>query len=608
MRQTDALQPMDKVVRQNYAATKRFNNAEFAEDSDESESTLQDPSSTAESDDDDNPPSRQQKIETKPRQLPVRQSARSIVRDRPAPNYKRSWHPIDDLKRSKATNEVNVNISIVISSQEEAQASDSSEPRSKAKTPLRREKSPEQSREDLNRRRSARKSASGREPVYDSKLHPMDKALRPKFAAQRTASKMESVTIAPPSRGRNVNGGSPAKRPVTPQKSLSSNSKLSVENPPVLSHNSQVIPLVSSRLSNPFGSPRQRDWYQLQDIDRRVYILQQGAPVRSQTLPMKWDEVKEILFEEGDITFDELNSAEGTLPVKERYENIRLGIEVFFDVKKPEVIDKKQWTIYHAEQLSVFQSQRGAKYWRHLADSIIGPIPITARKIELGQVEDSDDGIDEDGNKDALPSAMLQSDELLPSYDDNDETLIGQDDHSNLESTYVKSIQDLDHTVPRGEYEMMDSAELEKLLAPINRFLSDHGEDPTAKLTTAPELDTMQLDDALPTQYKARKGKAKAKAKDEAVKIHEDEANRSPELKRYVAMNPASPGTDVPKENMSSQGSGAAEQSSHPSTPYANRFRAVFASPRSALSNVGAAITGPYTSLFGGPEGLGSPS
>ena len=101
--------------------------------------------------------------------------------------------------------------------------------------------------------------------------------------------------------------------------------------------------------------------------------------------------------------------------------------------------------------------------------------------------------------------------------------------------------------------------------------------------------------ESIPLPVKRPKKRKAATEPEAEVEVHEDAPGGSPRIRRIIANNPPSPGTDLPKENLPDE----AEHSSQVSirTPQAPRYRWVWG--RS---------TSPFRSLFGGPPGLQSPS
>jgi len=130
------------------------------------------------------------------------------------------------------------------------------------------------------------------------------------------------------------------------------------------------------------------DFDDMKSFDSRLYRLQNGAPAHGDTLPKTWDYVKQILFDNGEISLDTLNSPDGTDWIKARYEEVRLRIEAFWS-SKAEPANNRDWASRHMESFSVFDQKRESKYWRHYEDRLYSPISTSWR--ELGQVAETDD-------------------------------------------------------------------------------------------------------------------------------------------------------------------------------------------------------------------------
>ena len=103
------------------------------------------------------------------------------------------------------------------------------------------------------------------------------------------------------------------------------------------------------------------------------------------------------------------------------------------------------------------------------------------------------------------------------------------------------------------------------------------------------------LQESIPLPSKRPKKRKAAPEPEAEVEVHEDTPGGSPRIRRIIANNPPSPGTDLPKENLPDE----AEHSSQVSirTPQTPRYRSVWG--RSTF---------PFRSLFGGPPGVQSPS
>lgn len=337
----------------------------------------------------------------------------------------------------------------------------------------------------------------------------MDSTLRPKAATKRLKSKIHSTTSSEsPS-----NLASSTKPPTNQQTKASKLSSIECSISPETHLDASVTPDMS-QLQNPYLNQTSLEWSAIEEIDRRVYLLQKGAPLHGNTLPQDWthDVVKKALSNED--TFDEFDSGEGIELLKTRYESVRLGLQKFFG-SKLEPVNKNDWTIFRTEGFDVYDTKRGKKYWRHLRNSIM------------------------EGAKTSSGSGIL-----------------------------------------------WDAAET------AENMTHDRSNEPQ---TRKPEV-------------KPKKRKSRV---DIAIAVHEDLPGRTPLVKKIVSMNPASPGTDIPKENL--EGDGSVEHSSQVemNTTRARQQHEAISTPstgRVGRRGSATSATPPRRSLFGGPLGSSSPS
>lgn len=105
------------------------------------------------------------------------------------------------------------------------------------------------------------------------------------------------------------------------------------------------------------------------------------------------------------------------------------------------------------------------------------------------------------------------------------------------------------------------------------------------------------------TQPKARKRKSSAGF---TVSVHEDLPGRTPLIKKMVRLNPVSPGTDIPKENLEDDGLVEYSSQVEMGTPQTRRRRtneAIGTPSIRRVRHLGSTTTGtpPYRSLFSSP-------
>lgn len=199
-----------------------------------------------------------------------------------------------------------------------------------------------------------------KKPNYDMKFHPMDPIVRPNY--KRTLDHLEKPTLA-----KSESCPAPAKLEASPsnddrshhliddlvpQKGRKRTASISS------AASSQRIIANSSdedepEFDNLFLKPVYADWHDLLSLDRRIYLLQRGAPLKGNALPLKWDQVVKILIDELYFTRIEYKNWGGLTCLKERYERVCLQMQRLYEAEK-EAGDKKTWTIMYAESFRVF--------------------------------------------------------------------------------------------------------------------------------------------------------------------------------------------------------------------------------------------------------------
>ena len=205
----------------------------------------------------------------------------------------------------------------------------------------------------------------GRAVDYDMKHHPMDDVLRPKTAAKRS---VWFKSVSPST--------------ISPKTAKAENIVLINKNDP----------------KNPFSKPTPTNWKELRAFDRRVYLLQRGSPIDGNTLPLKWLKVVEALIEDGYFTRGEFKAWGGVEALKERYENIRVGIEGFFKAKQ-EPTSKMGWQVVHAEGVDVFEDGEG---------NVVPPPSSRDRKESHEEQADSENDDEEDDHPEVCDSYDLR--------------------------------------------------------------------------------------------------------------------------------------------------------------------------------------------------------
>ena len=495
--------------------------------------------------------------------------------------------------------------------------------------------------------------------IATSRYHVMDSTLRPKAAARRIKSKLRSATSS-----KTLSKSVSSAKTHTKQLAKASPNSLTRRSIHLDSESdSPDIPVAPawSQLHNPYLNRSSLDWAEIQEMDRCIYLLQKGAPLHGSTLPQDWnqDAVKKVLFDEGVITLDELNSREGTELLKSRYESVRLGLQNFYG-SRPEPVSRNEWTLSRTESFDVYDMKRGLKYWKHQRDSIVEGTKTRSSSKNVGFASETakhmtrninqkathsvsdqqdrneagsptsvqqarDDGTTPSESSSPRPSAMEVNAERRLSVDYEDDDEIGA-----IIETEDSLIENM-----RGEHvpsSIMSDAALEELLFPVERSLRDEsnqevtpssissdsrrcgsagsitahpdktlaGEEVTVSGVDADPRDRFYEPYTPKTEVKTRKRKSRV---DGAIVVHEDPPGRTPLVKKIIGMNPASPGTDIPKENFEDDGSvdhssqvemGTPRTHPHPEaggTPSTRRIRRLESA---------AIATPPYRPIFGG--------
>ena len=459
---------------------------------------------------------------------------------------------------------------------------------------------------------------------FRSRYHVMDSTLRPKAAEKRLL-----------------------------RRSLYSESKMDVPVAPAW-----------SKLQNPYLDRTSLEWAEIQDIDRRIYLLQRGAPLDSNTSPddPTYDSLKKLLFDEGAITLDEFSSGEGTELLKSRYESVRLGLQTFLD-SGPEPVNKKDWILSKFEGFDVYDRKRGSRYWKHRSNifmkgtkttsgpGISGFVAPTAKRATKNHNKGQTVSVSEDHSRsevemptriqdreseetdsitsctDLLPASEavtkravvgnLADDGDLDRIDETEEHLVESMRGGHTSSSIMSDIA-LEELLFPAEFSDEESYPNDTvgLVSEDSKNSGHPKEIPTQADKTCdelhkvdPEAMTFDLDtssdrglaerisfskeektsglkfDGRDSFGKAqvpkvviRTRKRKSKA-DLAIPVHEDLPGRTPLVKKIVAMNPSSPGTDLPKENLEVDGLPELSSQVEMGTPRPRRYHDAMGTP-----------------------------
>ena len=390
------------------------------------------------------------------------------------------------------------------------------------------------------------------------------------------------------------------------------------------------------------------DFNHLSNMELRLYILQRGAPPEGNTLPMSWDDVKQVLFEHGEITLDDLRSDEGTASVKALYKRICSGLQAFWACKA-EPADKKEWTVLYVEDYDVFDKlpwskEVKSKYWRRYEDSIVRPTtsitrqhqsnetaedpPFTEHSLNQasrrhGAISKGSGNVQDSSRPLGYGLGLIDAHITMPHNERHDHELVARPDTLDSDQTLVDIMgHNSSSCAPiMGSQEL--AAELAELVRPIENFLASpdppsngfegSGKEPSSSASTkkdtykdiqssssvttvkfamttqgdivhsqelsafpastihliappqspTPAYHPLTISTSTPsttttkpfpetitkTNSKKRKRPSSTASDADLIRIHMDQPNHTPEVKKIIAMNPTSPGTDLPKEN-----------------------------------------------------------
>lgn len=437
----------------------------------------------------------------------------------------------------------------------------------------------------------------------------MDSTFRPKATANRMKSQLDPA-IPRKNLGKSASTASVhSKQPAT--SSLKSSTERSVPSKPELEYPHDPMEPAWSQMQNPYLNRTSFNWAEVQHMDRCVYLLQKGAPLDGNIIPQEWNHVKKVLFDDGLVTPDELNSQEATKLLKSRYESVRLGLQSFFN-SGPEPVDKHDWTLSKTESFDVYDTKQGRKYWKHQKDSVV----------------------EKTSNRE--PALRVDIEPMTP-----------VDRERNGELGWIIEKENSLVENMRGEHPLTDAA-LEKLLSDEQYLMEEHNQ--ASEVFSTPRDKALDKANTVGCQANATdlhisnggfaepvsqdKGKVDGhlgneavirKASKEQIKrrkrkprvdvpivVYEDLPDSAPQIKKIISMNHASPNTDIQKENLG-DGDAAIEGPSqieieNPQTHQPHESVSTPSTRRVRRFEIATSVTSPYRSLFGGPLASASPS
>ena len=475
-----------------------------------------------------------------------------------------------------------------------------------------------------------------------SRYHVMDSTLRPKATAKRMKSRLQSKTLSKAFIRSTSSNRSHTRQPAKslpksltrrPAHQESKLERVGVSDVPARPH-----------LHNPYLNRVSLDWTEIEEMDRRVYLVQKGVPLDTNILAPHWtpEAIKEVFSNEDVNTLDELSSRDTFEIMKNRYESVRFGLQNFFR-SEPEPAQNTCWTLTKTEGLDVYDKNPGSRYWRHQKDSVVKEMTSTSFNI-MGSSFETADHVMRTQMREATANLLEICSKSPPALKVNSERKTNFDREDESERGAITETEDTLIESMRGEHvtsSIMSDAALEELLLPAEQHLGK--EEPDHEVTTGsissdsrgceragkgfanPDrtLDKRGLAEAVQknkdeiawddlvghhgkcdepqtawTQMKTRKGKSRA---DIGVTVHEDLPGRTPIIKRIIRMNPASPGTDIPKENLEVDGSVEGLSQADVRMPQTRRHHRAIGSASFRRVHVATNVTPPYRSFSSSP-------
>ncbi|KAL9600369.1 MAG: hypothetical protein Q9219_003219 [cf. Caloplaca sp. 3 TL-2023] len=380
-------------------------------------------------------------------------------------------------------------------------------------------------------RRATRADVNGERVVmYDMKYHPMDQVIRPAAARKvlrRYLGKSEGapsteVPCVTRSSKKSKNQLSRASEELSISSSTSdvaegSDTALCSGSPAPIFPSSSIAPAadIAPRQSLPKDMAKSV-WKSASDVERSTYLALKGAPVGS-----CWNEHTEAPAR------------------RDRYVDFQHRIHEDFGAG-PEPGREEDWKLHYAEDFDVYDCDVHDRYPRYRVDRTTRPMvhhgfdriadqqkPRCRNRIHHARAEqycpgaESDTTSDEDGHglNGSYNDAEGYLQQVLGPFDDDD---------PDREDELIASMR---NSVSASTDDVFGVHELTPMFA--SSANSTGGKKP---IHQGPNH-CMSL-------------RFKNKAAGANFSVHEDEPRSTPKIRRQVAMNPKSPGTDLPKENL----------------------------------------------------------
>ncbi|KAL8938583.1 MAG: hypothetical protein Q9216_003811 [Gyalolechia sp. 2 TL-2023] len=456
-------------------------------------------------------------------------------------------------------------------------------------------------------RRVTRAEVNGEKPVlYDMRHHPMDIVTRP-AAARRVHEKYSSF----PKSTLSATIPRVARPPKTVEEKLGhlkASKKLSISPsaPDVAqgldattSSQWSAMPTEISKITPAKSFAPNEDmikksatslWRSLSHRERLMYLLQKGAPADSSTLPLSWHDetqaLQAILGIDGrssDVGFDGQVAR-----VQAQYVDLHHRLQESFGAG-PEPSGMKNCRLHYAEDFDVYDCEVGEKYSKRRGDDVVHPpcpracdwiicepklslrsrmeeAAITCFNSKLSSANNNDceeDGYNDGRDKGQEMNANKRDDPLsqegLRGGQEEGETgskMMGSEDGHRLGGSYNDTEGYLRQS--RGGYDedlLVENSAEDELIASMQISVPGVVEDTLGVSELAPMFPSSSSasedEDSKPVVRRlALNRRSRNRAAGSNFSVYEDEPGNTPRIKRQIAMNPISPGTDIPKENM----------------------------------------------------------
>ncbi|KAL8947947.1 MAG: hypothetical protein Q9222_005816 [Ikaeria aurantiellina] len=388
-------------------------------------------------------------------------------------------------------------------------------------------------------RRVTRGETFGEKPaLYDMKYHPMDAIMRPAYAKKVAVELSSALTNGKrsPKKGKCI-------RPT---------------------------PVVPS--ARPFTEPPRPDnatnnmagvagWKFLDHIDRMIYRFQKGAPPNGNTLPLKWSEALQMLRSAPCVLDSSEKAIQDRDTLRKRYTTIWQGLHAHDNIGvEPSIAE--HWTLHYAEDFDVYDYNAGDKYFNHRCQSIVRPALLET--ASTGNSDDEDHSLNGSLNDEAgyVRQSMGELEgsetEIIASMQNSipaNIDMIGLNELTPMFSSSNRSADDTEKQSDGNDRQMLTcfrNKATAKAKETIVKFKDEPESEEEVGLSLTPhKLDGNLDDDDTQSNEEIRLPfRRRPNSRSTDFSVLEDQPGNTPRIKRMVARNPMSPGTDIPKENL----------------------------------------------------------